>query len=151
GKKLRVIKSDAKPDEAAAKEEPGRKSGWVDFGRMRVSVEPAAEWRQMYGEAWRLQNEQFWTEDMSEVDWAAVYKKYLPVLECVSTRGELTDLLWEMQGELGTSHAYAIGGDVRQEPKYSQGILGAEIKWDGPAHAWKIAHIVHGDAWDENG
>ena len=31
-----------------------------------------------------------------------------------ATRAELSDLIWEMQGELGTSHAYEGGGDHRQ-------------------------------------
>ena len=41
---------------------------------MRLSVEPRAEWRQMLREAWRLQRDQFWTADMSGVDWEAVYR-----------------------------------------------------------------------------
>ena len=50
---------------------------------------------------------------MSGVDWDAVYRRYEPLLERVATRGELSDLIWEMQGELGTSHAYEMGGDHR--------------------------------------
>jgi tricorn protease len=55
GNRLRVIKAGEKADDAAAKEPPGRKSGWIDLKRVRLSVEPPQEWRQMYGEAWRLQ------------------------------------------------------------------------------------------------
>ena len=130
GNRLRVIKPGEKPDEAKEKEPPGRASGWVDLGRLRVCVEPPAEWRQMYGEAWRLQSEQFWVEDMADVDWPEVYQRYLPMLDRVSTRGEFSDLLWEMQGELGSSHAYAIGGDVREDPRYDVGFLGADLAWD---------------------
>ena len=60
----------------------------------------------MYREAWRLQRDFFWTEDMSGVDWEHVYQRYLPLLDRIATRGEFSDLMWEMQGELGTSHAY---------------------------------------------
>ena len=52
---------------------PGRESGWIDLGRVKVSIQPAAEWRQMFQEAWRLQREQFWTEDLSGIDWDAVH------------------------------------------------------------------------------
>ena len=70
----------------------------------------------MLREVWRLQRDQFWVEDMSGVDWEAVYRRYEPLLERVATRGELSDLIWEMQGELGTSHAYESGGDHRRPP-----------------------------------
>src|SRR5436190_1003684 len=133
GNRLRVVKAGEKPDAAAAKEGPSRTSGWVDLSRLKVCVEPPAEWRQMYGEAWRLQREQFWVEDMAEVDWPAVYRQYLPLLDRLSTRTEFSDLLWEMQGELGSSHAYAIGGDVREDPKYDVGFLGADLAWDASA------------------
>lgn len=149
GNRLRVIKAGEKADEAAAKEPPGRKSGWIDLRRLRLSVEPTQEWRQMYGEAWRLQREQFWIEDMADVDWQAVYDRYLPVLERVSTRNEFSDLLWEMQGELGSSHAYAIGGDARTEPAHDVGFLGAEFEWDAKINGWRISRIATGDVWDE--
>ena len=49
---------------------------------------------------------------------------YAPLLERVSTRAELSDLIWEMQGELGTSHAYEMGGDHRKPPAVALGHLG---------------------------
>ena len=88
GNRLRVFKAGEKSDDAAAKEPAGRKSGWIDLKRLRISVEPTDEWRQMYGEAWRLQTEQFWVEDMADVDWQGVYDRYLPLLDRISTRNE---------------------------------------------------------------
>jgi tricorn protease len=148
GNRLRVIKPGEKPDEAKEKEPPGRASGWVDLGRLRVCALPPAEWRQMYGEAWRLQREQFWVEDMADVDWPEVYQRYLPMLDRVSTRGEFSDLLWEMQGELGSSHAYAIGGDAREDPRYDVGFLGADLAWDAEAGGWRVVRVIPGDVWD---
>ena len=49
---------------------------------------------------------------MSKVNWRTVYKRYAPLVDRVNTRAELNDVLWEMQGELGTSHAYVVGGDL---------------------------------------
>ena len=149
GNRLRVLKAGEKPDEKAEKEGPGRKSGWLDLSRIKVSVEPSLEWKQMYREAWRLQREHFWTEDMSQVDWQRVYQRYLPLTERVATRSEFSDLIWEMQGELGTSHAYEFGGDYRPEPRYDQGLLGVDFEYDEKTEAYKIKHIVKGDPWDE--
>ena len=103
----------------------------------------------MYREAWRLQRDYFWTEDMSNVDWENVYQRYLPLLDRVATRAEFSDLMWEMQGELGTSHAYESGGDYRSSPNYSQGFLGADFVYDSENNGYRITHIVRGDTWNE--
>jgi tricorn protease len=64
----------------------------------------------------------------------------------VATRGELSDLIWELQGELGTSHAYEMGGDHRQPPALGLGHLAADLAWDG--QGWAITALAEGDAWD---
>lgn len=132
---------------AAAREGPGRESGWVDLDRVKVSVQPGAEWRQMFREAWRLQQENFWAEDMSGVDWAETYQRYAPLVDRVGTRSELSDLLWELQGELGTSHAYEAGGAYRQRPQYRQGFLGVDWAVDPVTGGYRIARLLAGDPW----
>jgi tricorn protease len=152
GKRLRAIRADRIPDprERAMpqNDEPSRKSGWIDLGRVRVSVDPRREWRQMLHELWRLQRDQFWVPDMSGVDWEAVYRRYEPLLERIATRSELSDLIWETQGELGTSHAYEMGGDHRKPPPVTLGQLAAELTLADDGTSYAIAHIVAGDPWD---
>ncbi|SDG73619.1 tricorn protease [Sinosporangium album] len=140
---LRVVRASEPPgdDESAT-----RAGGWIDLGRVRVSVFPAAEWRQMFREAWRLQREHFWAEDMAGIDWDGVYERYLPLVDRVATRGELSDLLWELLGELGTSHAYESGGEYRPRPHYHQGKLGVDWRFADGLHV--IHRIVEGDRWD---
>lgn len=155
GGRLRAIKAGEKPSDGIKtngkeSEEPGRRSGWIDLNRLKVSIVPGAEWRQMYRDAWRLQREHFWTADMSGVDWERIYQRYLPQLERVATRGEFSDLMWEMQGELGTSHCYEMGGDYRPSPHYGQGFLGADFEWDDEKGGYRITHVVCGDAWEEH-
>ncbi|MBV9581394.1 MAG: PDZ domain-containing protein [Chloroflexi bacterium] len=150
GDRLRVLKAGEKaPDRKDDK--PGRESGWIDLGRVKVSIEPAAEWKQMFQEAWRLQREQFWTEDLSGIDWDAVHGLYAPLVERITTRSEFSDLLWEVQGELGTSHAYEMGGEYRSGPNYRQGFLGVDWAFDSASDAYQITRIVHGDTWDADG
>jgi tricorn protease len=119
----------------------------INLNRVKVCVEPAKEWHQMYEEAWRLQKEHFWTPDMSGVNWDLVKKRYSPLLNKIASRSEFSDLVWEMQGELGTSHAYEFGGDYRQTSVYTMGLLAAELEYDKNAKAYKITHIVNGDSW----
>jgi tricorn protease len=142
-RRLRVVRAGEKADEKTGSE-PGRKSGYVDLRRVRAAVEPAAEWRQMAREAWRLQREYFWTENMSSVDWDRVWERYAPLVERVGTRGEFSDLMWELQGELGTSHAYETGGDYRPEPAYPMGFLGADLAYDGESDSYRVTRIVEG-------
>ncbi len=152
GKRLRVIKAGDKPSDAKSNglvKDGGRGAGWINLDRVRVSVDPPAEWRQMLREAWRLQRDYFWDENMSGVDWAHVYERYVPLLDRVACRSELSDLMWEMQGELGTSHAYEMGGDYRQVPRTPLGKLGASFQWDGKAKGYRVRDIVVGDSWDE--
>ena len=131
-------------------DDPGRKSGWLDLERVRVNLEPRAEWAQMYRESWRMQREQFWNEQMSAVDWDLVGDRYERLLPRVRTRGELSDLIWEMQGELGTSHAYEFGGDHREPPHYARGFLGADLQWDQKHGGYRIERILRGDSWDRD-
>ncbi len=144
-RKLRVVPIGWK-DDKNGKEGFSRETGFVDLDRMALEVNPTDEWRQMFGEAWRLQRDYFWTEDMSGVDWQEVRERYRVLVDRVASRAEFSDLLWEMQGELGTSHAYELGGEYRPEPNWTQGMLGADLAWS--RGAWRVARIPRGDSWD---
>ncbi len=151
GSRLRVIKAGKKAEsdsKSGSRSSPNRRNGWINLSRVKASVIPTAEWHQMYREAWRLQRDYFWIEDMSGVDWEHVYQRYLPLLDRIATRGEFSDLMWEMQGELGTSHAYEFGGDYRSSPDYAQGFLGADFAYDVENGGYRITHIPQGDAWE---
>ena len=151
GKRLRAVPANRKleaSDPAVQSDAPSRKSGWIDLGRVRVSVDPRSEWRQMLREVWRLQRDHFWTPDMSGIDWNAVFERYAPLLDRVATRGELSDLIWEMQGELGTSHAYEMGGDHRKPPSIALGHLAADLKLADDGASYEIVRIVAGDPWE---
>lgn len=144
--RVRVLRARQAPEDTAS-DEPGRDTGWVDLDRITVPVDPAAEWRQMFREAWRLQRENFWDRDMSGLDWDALYERYLPLVDRVASRAELSDLIWELHGELGTSHAYESGGEYRRRPEHAQGFLG--VDWLVADGRWRIAEVLAGDRWDE--
>jgi tricorn protease len=145
---LRALDASRTPDD---KQPPGdgrptRQTGLIDVGRLRVAVDPPQEWAQMLREVWRLQRDHFWVADMSGVDWNAMLARYETLLPRVATRTELSDLIWELQGELGTSHAYEMGGDHRKPPAVALGHLGVALR---PTDAgWEITGTVQGDAWD---
>lgn len=146
GKRLRVLEAGKKPDANDANGGPSRKSGWIDLDRIRLSIDPRKEWQQMLHEVWRLQRDNFWVADMTGVDWNGMLARYEPLLARVAARSELSDLIWELQGELGTSHAYEFEGDHRKPPRVPLGQLAADFRWTDTGYA--IAHIARGDAWD---
>ncbi|WP_316757586.1 S41 family peptidase [Streptomyces herbicida] len=140
--RLRVVPSDRR----AAHDDDGDTSVTVDLARVRQTVDPAAEWRQMYDEAGRIMRDHFWRPDLSGVDWDGVLARYRPLLGRIATHDDLVDLLWEVQGELGTSHAYVQprGGydDVAR-----QGLLGADISRH-PDGSWRIDRILPSETSD---
>jgi len=117
----------------------------VDLDRIRVMVEPPAEWRQMYHEAWRLMRDNFWRADMAGVDWAAMGDRYRPLLDRIGSADDLRDVLWELQGEMGSSHAGVLPPAAAGDPALAQGLLGADIEPTGDG-AWRIARILPGES-----
>lgn len=144
-KKLRVIKAGEKPQD---NDSSYRKGGWIDLCRIKISVDPFKEWAQIFDDVWRLQKDFFWTEDMSQVDWTGIYKRYRPLLDRIATRGELSDLISEMHGELGSSHAYVFGGDFRDTAHYPLGELASDFIYEKAQKAYRIANIAQGDRWN---
>ncbi|AWR94113.1 S41 family peptidase [Acidianus brierleyi] len=138
---LRIVSTQTKPD--LSSQEPGKKSGIIDMSRVKIFVDPVREWSQMFREAWRLMRENYWREDMNGIDWSYIYEKYSKLLSKINSRSELSDLIKEMQGELGTSHAYEMGGDYDVEKPYTIGGLGAEFRYSG--ECYEITRIYEGD------
>ncbi|MGW3401238.1 S41 family peptidase [Streptomyces zhihengii] len=141
--KLKVVPSDRR----ASRDEDSDTNITVDLSRVRRTVEPAAEWRQMYDEAGRLMRDHFWREDLGGVDWEGVLARYRPVLDRVATHDDLVDLLWEVQGELGTSHAYVRPRGGRGRRSTRQGLLGADVSRTDDG-AWRIDRILPSETSD---
>ncbi|MGC5001129.1 S41 family peptidase [Streptomyces sp. DT203] len=144
--KLRVVPADSRVPAGSDDDHDGG-SDTVDLSRIRRTVEPAAEWRQMYDEAGRIMRDNFWRPDMGGVDWDGVLDRYRPVLARVATHDDLVDLLWEVQGELGTSHAYVTPQGGRHDDTSRQGLLGADISRTDDGH-WRIDRILPSETSD---
>ena len=147
-KQIRIIPAGSKPDE---KDDSYRNGGLIDFTRARVAINPESEWPFMLKEAWRLQRDFFWDKDMGQVNWDQILQDYLTVCQRVTTRSELNDLINELHGELGSSHAYIMGGDLPSKRHYQQGLLGANTIYDTKTKSYKIQHIIQAnDLSDES-
>ncbi|MBW7904193.1 MAG: PDZ domain-containing protein [Phycisphaerae bacterium] len=146
GKKLLVRKGDALYvlDAAAAKADLDKKQ--VALGGWKLSVIPREEWRQMFVEAWRLERDYFYARDMHGVDWKAMLDKYLPFVERVSTRAELSHLIAQMVGELSALHIFVAGGHMRSGPdSIAPASLGALLARDDTAGGYRVEQIYRHD------
>ncbi|ALV40150.1 peptidase S41 [Pseudarthrobacter sulfonivorans] len=133
------------PSAAKADEESGQLVK-VDLGRIRVMMDPLSVWGQAFDEAWRLQRDFFWAEDMAGQDWESIHKRYRPIVDRLGSHDDLVDLLWELHGELGTSHAYVRPAAVTENGSNGQGRLGADFTFT-PA-GWEITRILAGESSD---
>jgi tricorn protease len=137
---LRVIPSAGKHDDAG-------ETVTVDLSRARFQADPAALWRHAYGEAGRYLRRDFWNPGMSGVDWDGVLGDYRPLLDRIRSAGDFADLLWEVLGELGTSHAYVTAAWDGTGDHTPVGQLGADISRDA-AGRWVIDRVLPGESSD---
>ncbi|MEU8966179.1 S41 family peptidase [Streptomyces sp. NPDC048491] len=142
-------------DEGELRAVPSTESGdgdstvYLDLRRILHDVDPALEWRQAFDEAGRVIRAYFWEPRMCGIDWPAVLDQYRPLVQRVTSPDEFADLLREVLGELGTSHAYVTAARRNEGPPHyqrAQGLLGANLVCrDG---SWQIRRILPGDSSD---
>ena len=87
---------------------------------------------------------------MCGIDWDAVLDQYRPLLERVAAPDEFADLLREVLGELGTSHAYVSPARRNEGPPHYQraiGLLGADFART-EAGEWQVTRILPGNSSD---
>ncbi len=140
--RLRIVPADSKSGD-----DDGDDSVTVDLSRVRVTVDPAAEWRQMFEETGRLARDHFWRPDMGGIDWDAVMDRYRPLTERIATHDDLVDVLWELHGELGTSHAYVVPPGTHRDAARRQGLLGADLDRDEDG-VWRVTRVLPSETSD---
>lgn len=117
----------------------------IDMSRWTFAVAPRAEFQEIFVDAWRLERDYFYDRGMQGVDWKAMRDRYLPLVDRVSDREELNDVIAQMVSELSALHIFVHGGDLRQ-PSDQVDIagLGARLERDERAGGFVVRHIyVH--------
>jgi tricorn protease len=137
---LRVLPSARKHDDAG-------ETVTVDVSRARFAADPAALWRHAYDEAGRFLRRDYWTPDMSGVDWDGLLGDYRPLLDRIRSAADFADLMWEVLGELGTSHAYVTAAWTGPRDYVPVGQLGADISRDSSGR-WVVDRVLPGESSD---
>lgn len=114
--------------------------------KLNMDLDPTAEWKQIFEEAWRYQRDYFYDPNMHGRNWDTVYKRYEPLLSYVKHRSSLNYILDQMNGELSVGHSFVFGGDYPDTEKYPTGLLGANLSTENGR--WRIKRIFTTESWN---
>jgi tricorn protease len=119
-------------------------------GRLNVSLrmylDPKEEYRQIFGEGWRVQRDYLYVPNTHGSDWPKMKQMYGQLLPYVNHRADLNYLLDNMGAEIAVGHSYVRGGAMPDVPNAPGGLLGADFTIEGGRY--KIARIYDNESWN---
>ncbi len=115
-------------------------------GSLESPINPAAEWQQIFADAWRIERDFFYDPNMHGVDWKAMRARYEPLLKDAVTRWDINYVIGELIAELNASHTYRGGGDTESGESRGVGYLGCDYALENGAY--RITKIIDGAEWD---
>ncbi|HET7843159.1 MAG TPA: PDZ domain-containing protein, partial [Xanthomonadales bacterium] len=133
---------DAKPGQDATKSK-------LAMDKLELRVDPRAEWRQEYVDAWRILRDWFYDEGVHGgiARWNAIRDRYAALVPYVTTRADFDYILHEIAGEANAGHVYVQSPPDESVPRRPAGFLGAELESD-PSGYFRIAKIFAGENFD---
>jgi tricorn protease len=118
----------------------------VPLSGLESLIDPAAEWQQIFTEAWRLERDYFYDAGMHGEDWPAMRRRYGDLLKDAVTRWDVNYVIGEMISELNSSHTYRGDGDLETGLQVGVGYLGVDFSFENGA--CRIKKIIDGAPWD---
>jgi tricorn protease len=109
-------------------------------------IDPVAEWRQLFTDAWRLERDYFYDPHLHGVDWDGMRERYGRLLQDAVTRWDVNYVIGELISELNASHTYRSGGDTEKSPERPVGYLGCDFALDNGF--FRIQRILEAAPWD---
>ena len=129
----------------ADKAPPAAGTGKLTYS-LRMLVDPAQEFAQIFHEGWRNQRDYLYVPNMHGSDWPKMREVYSRFLPHVRHRADLNYLLDMMGAEIAIGHSYVRGGDMPEVPASPCGLLGADI---GIAnYTYRIKRIYDNESWN---
>jgi tricorn protease len=129
-----------------AEEAPKEGDGKLKLDGFQIPVDPRAEWRQMYHEAWRIERDYFYDPGHHGLDLNATETRYLKYLDGLASRSDLNFLFEEMLGEMTVGHMFIGGGDSPEVKRVKVGLLGADFSIENGRY--RFARIFNGENWN---
>ena len=118
---------------------PKADEGKLDLKKLEVTVDPRAEWKQMYRESWRIMRDWFYDPNHHGQNLTELERHYGEYLPSIVRRSDLNSLFNRMLGHISVSHLGVGGGDLPQPagPPDRTGLLGADYEIDQNRYRFK--------------
>lgn len=146
GKKILVLKKDAMYVIDANGKKADLKNAKVDMKNWVFKIDPVEDWKQMLADAWRLERDYFYDKNMHGVDWREILDKHLLLVDRITDRFELDDLIASMVAELSALHTFVRPGETRKSPdNITTASLGARLIKDAQKGGYIINQIYNGE------
>ncbi len=114
--------------------------------QIEMTINPRAEWHQIFNDAWRFERDFFYDPNMHGVNWKEMGERYGKLIDYAMTRSDVNYVIGELISEMSSSHTYRGGGDLEKEVRRPVGYLG--IDWELANGAYRIKKIIKGAPWD---
>ena len=124
----------------------GDKNTKLDTSKLEMTLDPRAEWQQLFTEVWRTYRDYFYDASLHGLDWGHLREHYGALLDDAVTRWDVNFVMGELIAEINASHTYVGGGDTERAPRRPVGLLGAD--WELDNGEYRIARIIRGAKWD---
>jgi tricorn protease len=111
-----------------------------------ATIDPVAEWKQIFTDAWRIERDLFYDPGLHGVDWNNMRARYSRLLDDAVTRWDVNYVIGELIGELNASHTYRSGGDMEASPTRGVGYLGCDFAMENGA--FRIKKVIEAAPWD---
>jgi tricorn protease len=118
----------------------------VKLSDVQILIDPVAEAKQIFREAWRYQRDYFYVKNVHGLDMEWAYKTYSPWIVDVKHRSDLTYVLDIFSGETSIGHSFVRGGDFPEVKQVPVGMLGADFTVEN--NHFRIKKIYTGESWN---
>lgn len=132
-----VPADDLKPSDGT----PGKP---LNLSSMQTTIDPRAEWKQIYHETWRIERDFLYDPNTHGLSIPKIEARYKPYLDGLASRSEFTYLSTEMLGEITIGHMF-VGGPFHPDNSPKTGLLGADYKVENGRY--RISKILGGQNW----
>ncbi len=117
----------------------------LNLGSLQATVDPHAEWRQMYFETWRIERDFLYDPNHHGLDIDKVQAKYEPYLAGLGSRSDLDYLFEEMLGEITIGHMF-VRSPHPPDHSPKPGLLGADYAIE--SGRYRFVKIFNGENWN---
>ncbi len=131
---------------AGAETAPPAGEGALKLDGMQLLVDPRAEWRQMFREAWRLERDFMYDPNLHGLDLGKAMVHYAPFVDGLGSRADLNYLFTDMLGELTLGHVWIGGGDTPRTGTVKNGLLGADFAVENGRYRFR--RVYNGENWN---